>query len=141
MVPASSPSPADVSHSPSPVIQFPRSSSPLTAFRDIVKGILNVVNETEDFNELSAIQHPDDAGVTYCQDSLQPSLIEDSLRSPFTLLEDLHRYDPIVDSDDDRSTTVPEDQDVDDDLEEKEQLSEPSEEPNPAAEEPVVPAG
>ena len=87
VVPASSPSPADVSHSPSPVIQFPRSSSPLTAFRDIVKGILNVVNETEDFNELSAIQHPDDAVVTYCQDSLQPSLIEDSLRSPFTLLE------------------------------------------------------
>ena len=46
-----------------------------------------------------------------------------------------------MDSDDYKSTKVPEDQDVDDDLEEEEQLSEPSGEPNPAAEEPFVPAG
>ena len=46
-----------------------------------------------------------------------------------------------MDSDDDRSTKVPENQDVDDDLEEEEQLSEASGEPTPAAEEPFVPTG
>ena len=123
----------DVSHSPSPIFDLPRSSSPLSA---LVMDSLKVVNETQDFFDLShsVIHPPEETGtvITFCQDRLQSD--DFSRFDP-----DPHRYDPILDSDDDRSTAVSADYQAGDDPEDPCDEEQPADDRDePGAEEPPV---